>query len=214
MGHRMHRVARQWYRQQSALLAHEAGSVRDSSLQELFALRRSLELAVIAPYSHAPDQYQTWLQQLESLQASLNRFMDRLIPPFAEESLPLAIAAHLKTPSQSTQGFQFSIKRAENWGISDPLHINKAILAFFQGLDSDLGSAGNITSMHLDFSRTKNFKHVLITLSCNRKDTTPLQEKLHDLCRMVVFLSPIDYNLVPEEHHLSLSFRWSTIEKT
>ncbi|MGF1523511.1 MAG: hypothetical protein ACFBSF_14440 [Leptolyngbyaceae cyanobacterium] len=210
----MHKAMREWHRQQSKLLANEADSVRDSSLQQLFVLRRSLELAAIAPYSHTPEQYQTWLQQLELLQASLNRFMDRLIPPFAEESLPLAIAAHLKPASRNDQGFQLFIKRAENWGISDPLHINKAILAFFQGLDSDIGSTGSIASIHLAFSRTRDRKRVLITLCCVCKDTAILQKKIHDLCRMVVFLSPIDYQLVSEGRNLSLSFRWSTVETT
>ncbi|MEO1297840.1 MAG: hypothetical protein AAFW75_19070 [Cyanobacteria bacterium J06636_16] len=210
----MHKTVRKWYQQQSALLAHEADSVRNSSLQQLFALRRSLELAAIAPHDHAPEQYQTWIQQLESLQASLNGFMDRLIPPFAEESLPLAIAAHLKASTGDDKGFQFVIQRTEDWGISDPLHINKAILAFFQGLDSDIGAAGRVASMHLAFSRTKSHKHVLITLRCACKDTATLQTKIHDLCRMVVFLSPIDYHLALEGRNLSLSFRWSTVETT
>ena len=211
--HRMHRAVRNWYQQQSALLAHEADSVRDSSFQELFALRRSLELAAINHSGRHPEQYQTWIHQLESLQASLSGLMDRLVPPFVEESLPLAVAAHLRRLKQHDELFQFTIEHPENWELNDPLHINKAILAFFQGLDSDIGSENGIASMNLAFNRTKSQKLVQIQMQCRESDTAMMCQKIHDLCRMIVFLSPIDYYLNSEESTLSLEFRWSTVQK-
>ncbi|MEO0986133.1 MAG: hypothetical protein AAFY20_11355 [Cyanobacteria bacterium J06639_14] len=212
-GNRMHRAVREWYQQQSVLLAHEADSVRDSSLQELFALRRSLELAASNQPEGSSADYQVWIRQLEGLQTSLNRFIDRLLPPFAEESLPLAVAAHLRKFKHPEKEFEFSIESAKDWDLDDPLHINKAILAFFQGLDSSFGGANGITTIDLAFDRVKDRKQVLVKLQCLNVHTERLHQKVQDLCQMVVFLSPIEYQLISDEQSLSLAFRWSTLEK-
>ena len=211
--HRMHRSVRKWYQQQSALLAHEADAVRDSSCQELLALRRSLELAAINHSSRHPEQYQTWIHQLESLQTSLNGLVDCLVPPFVEESLPLAIAAHLRQLKSRKQGFEFTIEHLVHWELNDPLYINKAVLAFFQALDSDIDAEHGIAAIELAFNGAKSPKSVQIRLQCRGSDSSMMYQRIQDLCQMVVFLSPIEYCLGIEGKTLALEFRWSTVQK-
>lgn len=73
---------------------HQAEQIREGALQELFALRRSLELAAAA--NHLPQEYQNWLNTVEHLHHRLEHLSYALAFPYSEENLPLAIQYHMK----------------------------------------------------------------------------------------------------------------------
>lgn len=80
-----------WCQRQAALLSEEAEDIRDGLLQDSFAMRRSLELAIAGEVDSSQKADQTWLKQIETIQQSLEELSNRLSPPYLEDSLPLAV---------------------------------------------------------------------------------------------------------------------------
>jgi hypothetical protein len=76
-------LLRWWHHHQTQWLAHEADAVRNGLLQDLFAVRRQLEMM-------AGDDAQA-LATIEHLYTSLEHLGDRLSSPYLSESLPLAL---------------------------------------------------------------------------------------------------------------------------
>lgn len=96
----MRRSLRWWYQRQLAQRDCEAEYIREGLLQEMFALRRSLELTLLDDRAHDDrahmKEVQHWLTQIETIQHSLEAVMHRLAPPYSADSLPLAIQLLLK----------------------------------------------------------------------------------------------------------------------
>lgn len=211
--HRTHKAVRDWYEQKSMWLAHEANVVRNNSLQELFVIRRNLELVTTQRSGIDLEQCQTWLQQLESLQNSLNNFIEHLVPPFLEESLPLATAAYLTRVKSQKENFKFTIESADSWQSIDYLHVSKAVLTFIQALESDMGASDGISAINLSFVQAKYEKQVFIQLGCLSPINDKVRRKIYDLCRIVSLLSTIKYRILLEESYLFVEFRWFNVEE-
>ncbi|MGF1534957.1 MAG: hypothetical protein ACFB4J_00545 [Elainellaceae cyanobacterium] len=79
------RALRWWHQRQVDRLHDGAELIRDGILQDLFAIRRGLELAC------DDDLPQDSLQQLEALHLRLEAVSNKLSPAFFRDSLPLAI---------------------------------------------------------------------------------------------------------------------------
>jgi hypothetical protein len=83
-------AALQWWEGRRTLrLDQQAEYIREGLLQELFTMRRCLELSETPDPSHT--QHQHWLSQVEKLHQSLEQLGYQLSPPYSEESLPLAL---------------------------------------------------------------------------------------------------------------------------
>jgi len=66
-------------------------------MQELFILRRSLEMALADESNKiAIDRQQNWLARVETVHQSLEQLSHELAPPYVQENLSLAIQYHLK----------------------------------------------------------------------------------------------------------------------
>ncbi|MEL6224176.1 MAG: hypothetical protein AAFR31_16195 [Cyanobacteria bacterium J06627_8] len=79
--------ALQWWHQQQVNRLHDGAElIRDGILQELFAIRRELELTYDNQASVSHDQ----IRQLEELHHQLEAFSNQLSPAFSRDSLPLA----------------------------------------------------------------------------------------------------------------------------
>ncbi|MEA5464068.1 hypothetical protein [Leptothoe sp. PORK10 BA2] len=72
-----------WHRHQAEWLANEADGIRNGLLQDLFAIRRQLELT--------PDKEHNSLALVEGLYHELEALGNRLSSPYLHDSLPLAI---------------------------------------------------------------------------------------------------------------------------
>lgn len=115
---------RWWETRQIVRAQHQAEQIREGALQELFALRRSLELAASAnpPLEYQTLDYQNWLNLVEKLHQRLEHLSYTLAFPYSEENLPLAIQYYLR-----------------DWQISHPSHL----------VQLDLSAAGTTkTSEH------------------------------------------------------------------
>lgn len=83
-----------WNQQRSRHLQHQADQLRDQPLQEIFAIRRSLEL-IEFDSACCFNLRQDWLSKAEQIQRSIEQISHHLSPFYVEESLPLAIQYEL-----------------------------------------------------------------------------------------------------------------------
>lgn len=81
-------LLRWWHQHQAQWLASEADSVRNGLLQDLFVVRRKLELVA--------KEDENTLATVERLYHALEHLGDRLSSPYSQESLPLAMQHLLK----------------------------------------------------------------------------------------------------------------------
>lgn len=82
-----------WHGKQVMQLRHEAEELRNGLLQEIFVLRRNLEISLATPGESS--EYKG-LESVEKIYGSLKDLSDRLSPPYIDESLPHAIQHRLQ----------------------------------------------------------------------------------------------------------------------
>jgi hypothetical protein len=82
-----------WFRD----AAHQEETIRDGALQEIFSLRRGLELSSLTGLPPPSSEISVWIDQLELLYRTFDRLGDRLHPPYLEDSLDLALQ-HMMGP--------------------------------------------------------------------------------------------------------------------
>ena len=90
-------LLRWWQQQRITSLRQEADSIRNGVLQEMFAIRRRLELCCESQVKQDCDSFSLAYAspaielELEKIHVSLSQLSDRLDPPYIQDSLPLAI---------------------------------------------------------------------------------------------------------------------------
>ncbi len=128
----MRRTLRWGHQRQAAQLCSESESIREGLLQESFAIRRSLELALAHDRADTKE-VQTWLTQIETIQHSLEAVTNRLSPPYLNDSLPLAIQYVLKQWQVTHPALKLEIELPIAWD-EEPIEQRRAILAFLNEL--------------------------------------------------------------------------------
>jgi hypothetical protein len=101
-----------WHRHQTEWLNHEADAIRNGLLQDLFAMRRKLELL--------NEDCNACLADVEHLYAALENLGNRLSSPFIHESLPLAIQ-HVLSPWQGQ--LPIKVDLPAQWSVEPAEHI-------------------------------------------------------------------------------------------
>lgn len=210
--YRTHQAMREWYKQQAAVCARKADVIRDHSLQDLFAIRRGLELAATCCGTADTSQYQSWIHQLEALHHSLNTLIDTLIPPYLADSLPLAITTYLRKIKAVQGDFAFSLQQVRDWEPCETLWASSSILLFFQGLEDCLGTSRGIDKVDVIFSQTVGDKYLSVELAPSPTGGLEAVDKAHDLCRLIILLSAIDCQVLTRGKTLFLKFRWNRYE--
>ena len=80
-----------WHAQQQQRQQQQAETIRDGVLQEAFGFRRYLEAV---PSTGSPPEA-GWLERFNQFYQQLEALSDELLPPFIEDSLPLALQSWL-----------------------------------------------------------------------------------------------------------------------
>jgi hypothetical protein len=104
-------LLRWWHQHQTDWLLHEADAIRNGLLQDLFVVRRKLELLEEDP--------QACLADIDHLYEALETLGDRLSSPFVHDSLPLAMQQVLaawqdRLPIQADLPTHWSVESAED----------------------------------------------------------------------------------------------------
>ncbi|MBD0269869.1 MAG: hypothetical protein ICV77_16440 [Cyanobacteria bacterium Co-bin8] len=113
-------LLRWWYQYQTRLLIEEADSLRNGVLQDVFALRRHLELVNQPEIQDHGNSYESCLQEVEHIYKSLQALSDRISSPYLEESLPLALQ-HFLQPWRS--GLDLQVELIGFWETEPIEHI-------------------------------------------------------------------------------------------
>jgi hypothetical protein len=85
-----------WSEKLTTQLWYGSEQIRDGLLQDVFAIRRSLELSLVNHQEISVATSQDWLGQLDQLHQALGALRNVLAPAYVEESLPLAIQSLLQ----------------------------------------------------------------------------------------------------------------------
>ncbi len=101
--------------------------LREQVLQNLFAIRRNLELNADSSVDSWGDKAQ-WLGAVEQVIASLDRLTQSLYPAYIDDSLPLALQYQAEVWRQRMPQLQFSVSVPQQWGSNCPYY-NWLILA-------------------------------------------------------------------------------------
>lgn len=94
--------------------------LREEPIQELFALRRSLELTSQGDASHLIADHQHYLTSLENLFASLRRLKQSLHPAFVEDSLPLALRQKIEEWEHHNPHIHYKLVMPTVWSFNAP----------------------------------------------------------------------------------------------
>lgn len=199
-----------WHTQQTTSLSRMASILQDSSLQELFVLRRSLELAALDPSNTDKEQYQDWVQQLESLHISLNDWLKNISPSFVEDSLPLAVISYLNQLKEQEKRFDLSVESPENWQSDHCPNASKVILLFFEELKDTIGTPNGFDTVKLRFSQVQKNKHISVEFKQGNSILADTRKKVQNSCQVLSFLSRIQYRMFSEKDVLRIEFNWSS----
>lgn len=102
-----------WHYRQSLHIQRQVEQIREGLLQEVFSVRRSIELLKTGESSRFDEKRQHWLAKVEEIHRSLEQLSHRLSPFYVEESLPLAIQYGLDQQQQINS--EVSIELPHDW---------------------------------------------------------------------------------------------------
>lgn len=109
------RQALHWfYTKQSQQLMAQAETIREQLLQQAFALSRAVELGAMNSAHASMQQWKTCLTLTNEFNQSLENLSNELSPPFAADSLPLALQ-HLVM--QQWGSVQAKLELPDSWPI-------------------------------------------------------------------------------------------------
>lgn len=123
-------LLRWWYQSQIRQRIDEADTLRNGVLQDVFALRRHLELINQGPIQGQGNPYEACLEEMEQIYRSLQALSDRLSCPYLEESLPLSLQ-HLLLPWQAA--LPLEVKLAGDWE-PEPVEQVAVLLTFLEAV--------------------------------------------------------------------------------
>lgn len=197
----------QWWQQRQIHRTHEeAELIRDGILQELFAIRRSLELA------HTEQQpiSQESLQQLETLHDRLEQVSNALSPAFSRDSLSLAIQHLLHQLQQQYPQMQVSVQLPVNHR-SLSLSSRVALTAFEELLALVVETFGEALSLVVSLE----YQNQMALLTVRVSGVKPGQQEaiahlsdLSHLCHAFQFLTEGFLQQRVHDSWVEWQFRW------
>ncbi|NJL47241.1 MAG: hypothetical protein HC929_06750 [Leptolyngbyaceae cyanobacterium SM2_5_2] len=154
-------LLRWWHQHQTQWLASEADAVRNGLLQDLFAVRRQLELM-------AGDDIHT-LATVEHLYDALENLGDRLSSPYGQESLPLAMQHALKGwPSE----LALEARLPNRWPV-EPIEYVTLVLSVLEHLRETLVALPNLPqACTVELAERQEHKQLTVQLNLQTLPST------------------------------------------
>ena len=148
-----------WHQQQLQARRTEADSIRNGLMQEVFAMRRQLEVAVqpAAKDVSAVTASRVHLAELERIYSALEEISNRLDFPFSQDSLPLALRHRLKPWQRS---LQINMDFSHDWPDEPTVH-TQLLLFLTSSLCQRLNAIDPLPqSCHLKMHQQNNLKTI------------------------------------------------------
>lgn len=102
-----------WYQRQHVRMCQEAELIRNQMLQELFVLRRNIELAQLNSSQTTFDEKN--LEHIQRIHSSLVELSEYFYPAHLDDSLPLAIRCFIKSSQSRLSNLDIQLELPEEW---------------------------------------------------------------------------------------------------
>ncbi len=123
----MQQAIRWWFKQEAIDRAAHSDQIQNGLIQDLFAVRLSLQSPLPEQAEDRVRQQQIWVAEADKLHAHLSHLSDALTQPYLAESLPLAIRLLLKRWEIDHPNRTVRLDLPLDWH-TEPLERNRIIL--------------------------------------------------------------------------------------
>jgi hypothetical protein len=130
-------LLRWWHRYQVQSLNEYSDDIRNGLLQNLFTVRRQMELSCLTPAEAGKHCCGQHLTELEKIYDQLEQLSSHLYSPYLEDSLPLALE-HALQPWHSQ--LPLHCQWSSQWEV-EPIEQNRLLISFTQSLLTQLTQA-------------------------------------------------------------------------
>lgn len=203
-------IALKWWQQrQIDRRKNWAERLREEPTQELFALRRSLELTSQGDANHLIADHQHYLTSLEHLFASLHRLKQSLHPAFVEDSLPLALRQKIEDWEHQNPHFHYKLVMPTVWSFNAPYN-SWLILDILDEWLIELGeNFRNIREITFSLSEHSSEQQLIVAFSASEQRLSFLNSPRFQTLQ-VVFAELLGGHWLIQEHTESIiwCFRW------
>jgi hypothetical protein len=202
-------LLRWWHQYQAQMLTQETDLIRNELLQEMFALRRRLEVSEQTPANAATPGGEVHLTELQRLYALLENICDRLESPFLQDSLPLALQ-HAMQPWQK----QLTLRAVlpPTWE-PEPVEHTRLLILFLQRLLQQLAEAPGLPERcELRLEHTAQVKQLVLQADyppdVSLAFAAPLLAVLTPFIKTFQLFTQGDYHQEVHAHSLALVLCW------
>jgi hypothetical protein len=195
-------LLRWWQQHQAEWLNQEADAIRNGLLQDLFAVRRKLELL--------NGEGESCVADIEQLYYALRNLGDRLSSPFVEDSLPLAIR-HLLSDWEGK--LPISADLPDDWSQEPLAQIALLLSILTQMLQTLEAQACFPRCCRIRLAAVADRKHCSLRVEYDSTPPPPLLAAIHSedwLSRLQIFeiITLGQTSLTPGETSLEWQFSW------
>lgn len=123
---------RWWFGQEAIALAEQSDEIQNGLVQDLFALRLSLQ-SVSSDSAALTQHQQDWITTTTQIHHHFTALSFALTPPYLAESLPLAIQSHLKRWQLTHPDCKLQLEFCSDWQ-AGTVEYNRLILKMLETL--------------------------------------------------------------------------------
>ncbi|RZM76568.1 hypothetical protein [Leptolyngbya iicbica] len=203
-------LLRWWHRHQVRSLNELSDGIRNGLLQDLFTVRRQVELACLKPAGAAAYCCGQHLTELEKIYTQLEQLSSYLYSPFLEDSLPTALADALQPwHSKLPLNCQF----ASEWE-SDLIEHNRLLIGFTQRLLTQLTQAAlsphrcDLTLRQQDYTKHLHY-HITYSESLAPELLQVLSNQLEPFLKTFQIFTRGTYEQRLHSHELDWRLCWA-----
>ena len=204
-------LLRWWHQYQAQMLNHEADMIRNGVLQDMFAIRRRLELSCLTQPNAEEFGCEDHLAKLRRIYILLENLSDRLELPYLQESLPLALQ-HAVQPWR--ESVRLRARLPHTWE-AEPVEHTRLLVMLAENLLQHLATAA-ISPRHCDITLQHQFGVKELTFHMLYRESPPASLTEQTAISMKPFLETFqiltqgDYSQDLQARSLTWALRWKT----
>ncbi|MHC5855997.1 hypothetical protein [Nostoc sp.] len=143
----------------------EAEMIHNDLLQELFVIRRNLEISSINPSLYQQQQQQSNLATIEKFHHSLEELSDYLSPAHIDDSLPLAIQHTLVKWRSRIPELNLQMELPTDWTTESLYTLRVVLMALEELLQIILSNIPGRLSIFVTLKPRGNFHELIVQLT-------------------------------------------------
>lgn len=188
----------------------QSDRIRNSLLQDTFAIRRSLELSLASDGWESIQSRQGWLSQIEQLHSSLEALSDALTPPYLEDSLPLALQALLESWRSSHPEIDIHTELPSVWAEKDAGYHSTLLSTIDELLNIALSEELNPVKVRLTLQARQKLGELSVQVTYPDRACLMSLYRSQDLTRLIqVFQFLTSGWCSQRQHHLTALWHFS-----